>query len=362
MRKEGTRVPKWLILLIFAAIAVFNIYALVRSGGIVWLQGEDPGTQSGEVSVNLPETITVSREEMLMQLNTGLAVGGQSVNSRTAEDFEIGVCWVDVYCCDAYRFSPISGTAVSWTSSDEGIATVDANGVVRTFKAGTALITATDASGNTDTCTINVIKVAYITIDDTPTEYTPKLLDILDKYGVKATFFMNADPDEAEQYREIYRRGHTFALHGYAHKTKYADGEAFLANMEKCRQFLMETTGCEYVDNIIRFPTGSKGMKNYSQILDYMHSQDYTAFDWTTEFHDYYYHSASGCLEYFKQFLDKNYANRSDDYAVILFHPREWSVEALPEALEYIIDQGYTFATITRDTAEYNFYKRYCDE
>jgi len=135
--------------------------------------------------------------------------------------------------------------------------------------------------------------------------------------------------------------------------------QSFLDNMEKSREFIMEASGCHYVDNIFRFPTGSRGEKSYDRILDFMHKKGYKAFDWTTEFHDYYYHSAEGCLGYFKKFLDLNYTSRSQDCAVVLFHPKEWSAEALPEALDYMIEKGYTFATITEDTAEYNFYRRY---
>lgn len=355
MKKTRSRI--FLAVIILALIAL-NIYILTLSAG-----GNSAHDNPSDASeYRTPVTELAKRGDILSQLNSGIGADGFAVSQIAPAALELGVCRLDIYCCDSYQFRPLCGKAASWTSSNEDIATVDENGFVRTYHAGEVTITAEDSQGNTDSCTLNVIKVAYITIDDTPTEYTMKLLDILDEYGVKATFFMNADPEEAELYREIYRRGHTFALHGYKHYTRYANGQIFLDNMEKCRQFLMETTGCEYVDNVIRFPTGSRGIPNYGKILDFMHERDYIAFDWSTEFHDYYYHSASGCLKYFKQYLDKNYANRSEDYAVVLFHPREWSVEALPEALDYIIEQGYTFATITRDTAEYNFHQSYCDE
>jgi len=361
-RKPRSNGAKVLLTLVLIALIGVNIYLILPGlTGLSLPFGGGSPNEKPETS-QPPVSSSVDRFDVLSQMNAGFGENYVSTGQSAPSPFELGVCRVNVYCCDSYRFYPLSGSAVTWTSSDENIATVDETGLVRTFHAGEAIITATDAAGNTDSCTINVIKVAYITIDDTPTEYTMKLLDILDQYGVKATFFMNAAPKQKDLYKEIYDRGHSFALHGYSHKTKYADGAAFLANMEKCRTFLMETTGCEYVDNVFRFPTGSKGQDGYRKILDYMHQQDYVAFDWSTEFHDYYYHTASGCLEYFKKYLDDNYANRSSDYAVVLFHPREWSVEALPDALDYIIKQGYSFATVTRDTAEYNFYKTYCDE
>ena len=63
-------------------------------------------------------------------------------------------------------------------------------------------------------------KVVYITFDDGPIpECTPQVLDILSKYGIKATFFMVAE--NAEKYPELLARvraeGHTIGNHTYHH-------------------------------------------------------------------------------------------------------------------------------------------------
>ncbi|MFN8052011.1 MAG: polysaccharide deacetylase family protein [Acidimicrobiales bacterium] len=61
-----------------------------------------------------------------------------------------------------------------------------------------------------------------LTFDDGPTpEYTPRILDILDRYGITATFFVLGQqvalhPDLA---REIVRRGHSIANHTWNHPT-----------------------------------------------------------------------------------------------------------------------------------------------
>lgn len=63
-------------------------------------------------------------------------------------------------------------------------------------------------------------KVAYLTFDDGPIpEVTPKVLDILDDFDVKATFFMVGD--NARRYPalvdEVRRRGHSIGNHTMHH-------------------------------------------------------------------------------------------------------------------------------------------------
>lgn len=64
------------------------------------------------------------------------------------------------------------------------------------------------------------IKAAYLTFDDGPIpEVTPDVLDILDRYGVKATFFMVGDnvARHPELLDEVRRRGHVVGNHTMKH-------------------------------------------------------------------------------------------------------------------------------------------------
>ena len=60
-------------------------------------------------------------------------------------------------------------------------------------------------------------KVVYLTFDDGPSALTEQILDILDEYDVKATFFVVAKEDETSKQRlqMIAERGHTIGLHSY---------------------------------------------------------------------------------------------------------------------------------------------------
>ena len=63
-------------------------------------------------------------------------------------------------------------------------------------------------------------KVVYLTFDDGPIpEVTPWVLDTLDRYGVKATFFMVGDnvARHPELYQEVRRRGHSVGNHTMHH-------------------------------------------------------------------------------------------------------------------------------------------------
>ena len=63
-------------------------------------------------------------------------------------------------------------------------------------------------------------KVVFLTFDDGPIpEVTPWVLDTLDKYGVKATFFMVGDnvARHPELYEEVKRRGHSVGNHTMHH-------------------------------------------------------------------------------------------------------------------------------------------------
>ncbi len=63
-------------------------------------------------------------------------------------------------------------------------------------------------------------RAVYLTFDDGPIpEATPWILDTLDHYGVKATFFMVGDNVRKypELYEDVVRRGHRVGNHTYNH-------------------------------------------------------------------------------------------------------------------------------------------------
>lgn len=80
-------------------------------------------------------------------------------------------------------------------------------------------------------------KAVYLTFDDGPIpEVTPKVLEILDKYGVKATFFMvgeNIDK-HPDVYEQVVKAGHAVGNHTYNHMKGWKVSTAeYIANVQK---------------------------------------------------------------------------------------------------------------------------------
>ena len=85
----------------------------------------------------------------------------------------------------------------------------------------------------------------YLTFDDGPTpKITEFILDTLDKYGAKATFFCLGNNAEMypELIEEIERRGHAIGNHSYNHTRGWLTStENYMASAYKAGQFLPYT-------------------------------------------------------------------------------------------------------------------------
>ena len=87
------------------------------------------------------------------------------------------------------------------------------------------------------------MKTVAITFDDGPNpEYTPKLLDGLEKRGVKATFFLLGE--EVKQYPDVVRRmhddGHLIGVHSYKHvNLRKWERHALCSRLKKHRRRFM---------------------------------------------------------------------------------------------------------------------------
>lgn len=181
----------------------------------------------------------------------------------------------------------------------------------------------------------------YLTFDDGPSAYTEKILDILDEYGVKATFFVTGEEADTnpDRYKAIVDRGHTIGIHSYSHVYSdiYKSKEDFVRDYQKLRDYIERTTGI--APTIYRFPGGSSNTVSrvdMEELCRYLDSQGVTYYDWNISSGD----ATSPALS--KERIVSNCMNNIGrfDSAIILFHDsgaKYSTVEALPIILEQIL-------------------------
>ncbi|BEG99999.1 polysaccharide deacetylase family protein [Bacteroides sedimenti] len=174
-------------------------------------------------------------------------------------------------------------------------------------------------------------KAVYLTFDDGPIpEITPWVLDLLDKYGVKATFFLVGDNvrKHPEEFKMILDRGHRVGNHTFNHIRGFEYlTKNYLANTEKANELIHS--------NLFRPPHGHMRAHQY-----YTLRKRYKIVMWDLVTRDYS-NKLNG-----RQVLNKvkRYVRNG---SIITFHDSLKSEQnmkyALPRAIEWLQEQGYQF-------------------
>jgi peptidoglycan/xylan/chitin deacetylase (PgdA/CDA1 family) len=198
------------------------------------------------------------------------------------------------------------------------------------------------------------IPKVYLTFDDGPSENTDRILDILDDYNVKATFFViGQDPVEyGDTYKRIVDEGHTIGMHSYSHNYSkiYASEEAFIEDYNQIHDLILNTTGVD--TKYYRFPGGSSNsVSNVSKsvLINYLNEQGVVYYDWNVASGD-----ATSQAFTSEQLID-NVMKDVVKYktSVVLLHDassKSATVEALPALIEALQEQGAMILPITDET------------
>lgn len=193
-------------------------------------------------------------------------------------------------------------------------------------------------------------KVAYLTFDDGPSKNTKKVLEILDRYKIKATFFIigsSLTEEYIEQMKTMEKEGHSIGIHTFSHKYNqiYLSKDAYLKDFNKVNEVL-----CKNLKNnprIYRFPGGSCNCfigTEKKAIVEELKNKGYTYFDWNVSGED------SVNLPSVKSIVNnvlKDYKNFNKP--IILLHdgPSNGNtVSALSTIIEDIKKSGYSFSTL----------------
>ena len=186
--------------------------------------------------------------------------------------------------------------------------------------------------------------MVYLTFDDGPSSNTAAILDVLQEYDVKATFFVigKTQPQYAALYQRIVDEGHTLGMHSFSHKYDeiYASEEAFWEDLYRLQEFLYDTT--EVWPRFYRFPGGSSNQVSSIDIgalAGELTQQDIYYLDWNVSGGD-----ATNKKLTPRQIAD-NVVRDVKKYktAVVLLHDtndKTATVEALPLMIEQLRESG----------------------
>jgi len=190
-------------------------------------------------------------------------------------------------------------------------------------------------------CSTDGEKKIALTFDDGPHPvYTKEILEILDSYGIRATFFVIGV--NAAAYPELVqaemKAGHEIGNHTASHanlqKEPYESvcGEILgmeeaLAEWAECRPHLLRPPGGLYCDTVGRAAA----------------ELDYTVVLWSVDPRDWAHTSVEDIVE--------NVLSNADSGDIILFHDFVSGESPTPEALRRIlpelISRGYEFVTVS---------------
>lgn len=203
-------------------------------------------------------------------------------------------------------------------------------------------------------------KTMYLTFDDGPSDRTDEILKILDEKNVKATFFVVGHDDEQsiERIKKAAAAGHAIGMHSYSHDyaTIYNSVEDFLADFYKLFTFLRDEVGV--TPTIFRFPGGSLNNYNqgiYKEIIAEMLRRGFRYYDWNLSAEDATSKSLSA--ETILNGITKYSAGKN--HGIVLMHDSEHcktTVEALPELIDTLKEQGFTFAALDRTVKPISFH------
>lgn len=194
----------------------------------------------------------------------------------------------------------------------------------------------------------------YLTFDDGPSSNTSKILEILAKNNIKATFFVTGkeDDESKELYKRIVAEGHTLGMHCYTHKYSeiYASLDSFENDFSKIQNLLYDVTGEECI--YYRFPGGSSNHvsnTDMKECISYLNSQGVTYFDWNVSSGD------ATSQAYTSDELVENVMKDVVKYktSVVLMHDAETkdaTVEALEPMIEALNNLGAQILPIDGDT------------
>ncbi|WP_198156168.1 MULTISPECIES: polysaccharide deacetylase [unclassified Paenibacillus] len=185
----------------------------------------------------------------------------------------------------------------------------------------------------------------YLTFDDGPSIYTPQVLDILKKNGIKATFFMVGRhvEERPDLVRKVKAAGHSIGNHSYDHVYSeiYGSFAGYAEQTVRTEKALLEAG---VATDLVRAPGGT--YSNFdSGYFEAMKNAGYKMVDWNVDSGD---SKRAGVPA--KEIVAGATSAPLKHEMTILLHDgtgHAESVKALPAIIAYYKDKGYSFAAVT---------------
>ena len=181
-------------------------------------------------------------------------------------------------------------------------------------------------------------KVIALTFDDGPGPYTAHLLDILDQYGAKATFFLIGSKvsGQASVVRSIQARGHQLGNHSWSHpELPKLSVDQIAGEIDRTNEAIRQATGVK--PSILRPPYGAVN----GAVLEQLRLRNMSSILWSVDTRDW--------ADRNSQIVCSRAVAGARPGAVILMHDiHQTSVNAVPCILSSLKQQGYSFVTIQR--------------
>ncbi|WP_434290696.1 polysaccharide deacetylase family protein [Clostridium botulinum] len=206
-------------------------------------------------------------------------------------------------------------------------------------------------------------KIAFLTFDDGPsTTVTPKILDVLKAYNVKATFFLigksiNSNEGSKNLVKRIFREGHALANHTYSHnyKSLYPENKInvdyLIEEVVKTNTAIKNIIGEHFNTRVLRMPGGYMSREYYKdpnlkELNNRLRDRDIYSIDWNA-----YDFDSEGKKKNAQELLEEvKKSVGTKEKVIILMHDtysKEETAKALPQIIEYLRNQGYEFKTLS---------------
>lgn len=195
-------------------------------------------------------------------------------------------------------------------------------------------------------------KVIYLTFDDGPGPDTKRLLNTLDKYGAKATFFVT-DSGYPQILEQIVNRGHSIGIHTATHNYQeiYADAQSYFSDLYKMQQVIYDATGKK--TTLLRFPGGSSNTVSrhtceglMTTLVEAVQDAGFQFFDWNVDSDD------AGQAKKTETVLEnvKEGVARQPVSLVLQHDVHSYSVDAVEDILIWGLNNGYRFEALTENS------------